>query len=131
MALAKSHPAGQKRDINAREPTWPNQSRTANRLNKAENRKPSNGLEPLTPSLPWKSGVHTEFDLYRRSGLTVAFPELLSTRRGGAASLPSRKFGRKLDARTSSRRRRRPVHVDESRVDAAPESCRVRRRCSI
>jgi hypothetical protein len=43
-------------------------------LNQAENSKPSNGLEPLTPSLPWAFGGYDTIATARQIRMNKPFP---------------------------------------------------------
>jgi hypothetical protein len=60
--------------------------------------KPSNGLEPLTPSLPWKPAVSATFAQNNRNGSTITLRTRRRTARNAPAGQSGGEFGRNLDA---------------------------------
>jgi hypothetical protein len=56
-------------------------------LNQAENSKPSNGLEPLTPSLPWASTGATGVSRSDKSAISRQSREPLEARTQGFSEL--------------------------------------------
>ena len=67
-------------------------------------RKPSNGLEPLTPSLPWKPGASTRCDQNNRNGSTITLSTGRCTTRKRRRPAAAGKLGRNLDAASCAHR---------------------------